>query len=303
MLKALKSVCSNCSAETIKTYARNIKRAYIIGGGDGDVPVSTTWVKKSLENIKEKPVGVRRHLSIAIVKFLKGVKGPKKLLETASEQMEEDAVKYKKKRGTNKWSTTEKAKRPVKGIKALTDAAKEMGTIVRRLIKHEDEPSLTTLYKYQAWLLLQLYTEVPLRNTWATFKLKDVDGANYLKTGRGKFKLYIRSHKNVKKTGVVELDLDRKTTMRIRKFLAYRKKVAPSNDALFNTLRGTPMSRGALSKFLHKTTKNLLGKGFGSRLIRVLAATAKAKEIEASSKLAENMLHSAEQQKTYVRKD
>ena len=299
----LKKVCKKCNATTIKTYEATIKRAYRLVKEDGEMPLNHKWVSAALEKIKKQELGKRRHLQIGMVKYLQALDSAPKLLERATKEMLESADAYKKQREKQQWSTSEMSKRPAKGLKALSDAAKEVGVQVRRMMRFEKEANLRTLYQYQAWLLLQLYADVPLRNTWATFELVDKKTNNFIRTGKGKFKLFVRQHKNSKKTGEAEIELNRRTTMRIRKFLNYRKKVNLKNDSLFVTLKGDPMTRGALSKFLHRTTKRLLGNGFGSRLIRVLSATENKEHIEKSAELANKMLHSTKQQRTYVRKD
>ena len=66
------------------------------------------------------------------------------------------------------------------------------------------------------------------------------------------------------------------------------------------------MTRSALGKALVRYTKSLTGKkGFGSRLIRILAATDKKDEIQAVAELSNKLLHSTsgKETKQYVRKD
>ena len=122
------------------------------------------------------------------------------------------------------------------------------------------------------------------------------------KRGKGNFELVLRAHKNVKKTGESRLKLSRAATMAVRKFIKYKNKIH-DKDYLFTNMKGGKLSKQSLSKMLHRVTADTIGKSFGSRMIRVLAATAKKAEIDAVEKLAKNMLHSTEQQKTYVRKD
>ena len=64
------------------------------------------------------------------------------------------------------------------------------------------------------------------------------------------------------------------------------------------------MSKGAMGKAVHRVTKELLGKAFGSRLIRVLAATELKPEIDKVAELGHKMLHSkgSKQTKQYTRK-
>ena len=181
----LKSVCKNCSAATIKNYKRGIIRLYKLTHTAEDVKLNHAWLNDTLiKKLKDVPLNKRRHLSIAAVKFLQAIKGPKKKLETFTELMIDDSVKYKEQRGTNQWSEKEKAKRPEKGMKDIKKGATELHTKVKRLIKNDKEPNMKTLFKYQAFILLKLYQELPLRNTYATLDLVDKKTNNYIKTGQ-----------------------------------------------------------------------------------------------------------------------
>ena len=298
----LKSVCKNCTTATIKTYVRGIKRLYALTHDTNEVKLDSKWLNDALlTKLKSLPLNVRRHLSIAAVKYAQAIKASDKVLEKFQKQMLDDALKYKQQRGKNEWSDKELAKKPKGGMKSIKKASGQILAKVKRLIENEKEPSLKTLFRYQTYLLLKLYFEVPLRNTFATFDLVDKKTNNYIKTGKGNFILIIRQHKNSKKTGSTEIKLSRAATMAVRKFLKYKSKVQDT-DFLFSNMKGQKLSKQSLSKMLHRTTTDFLGKSFGSRMIRILAATEKKDEIEAVQKLAKNMLHSVEQQKTYVRK-
>jgi hypothetical protein len=91
--------------------------------------------------------------------------------------------------------------------------------------------------------------------------------------------------------------------MALRKFLRYREKVV-DHDWFLSSKRGGRMTRAALGKALHRYTKQLTNKAFGSRLIRVLAATDKKDEISAVADLSHKMLHGegGKTTKEYVRK-
>ena len=299
----LKSVCKSCTKATIKTYARNIRRVYGLTHTSKEATLDSKWLNDTLlKKIKDLPLNVRRHLSIAAVKFAQAVKAPQKTIEKFTEQMLDDSLKYKQKRGKNEWSDKELAKKPKGGMKSIKKASTQILAKVKRLIENEKEPQLKTLFKYQAYLLLKLYLEVPLRNLFATLDLDDKKTNNYIKTGKGNSTLVIRHHKNSKKTGGTEIKLSRAATMAVRKFLKYKDKVHDKRFLLTN-MKGEKLSKQSLSKMLHRVTSDTLGKAFGSRMIRVLAATEKKDEIQQVQKLAKNMLHSVEQQATYVRKD
>lgn len=298
----LKTVCSKCTKDTIKTYERNVKRLYKLTHTNNEVSLNSKWVNDTLlKKLKDQPLNVRRHLSIAAVKFLKAIKAKEGLIKKYSEQMFSDANKYKANRSKNEWSEKELKNKPKGGMKDIKKATTEIMRKVRRIINNEDEPTLKTLYKYQAAILLKLYQEAPLRNLFATFDLDDKKSNNYIKTGKGNFVLFIRKHKNSKKTGDSEIKLSRASTMALRKFLKYKEKV---NDKsfLFTNMKGEKLSKQSLSKMLHRVTSDVLSKSFGSRMIRILKATESKDKIDEVHKLADNMLHSVEQQKQYVRK-
>ena len=215
--------------------------------------------------------------------------------------MKNYANKYKANRKKNEWSEKELKAKPKGGMKAIKKAGTEILRKVRRMIDNEEKPSLKTLYKYQAAVLLKLYLDAPLRNLYATFDLVDKKTNNYIKTGKGNFVFHIRQHKNSKKTGESEIKLTRASTMAVRKFLKYKEKVH-DKPFLFTNMKGEKLSKQSLSKMLHRVTSDTLGKSFGSRMIRILAATENKDKIAEVKKLADNMLHSVEQQAQYVRK-
>ena len=299
----LKKVCESCTTETIKTYTRNVKRAFRLTHENDEVSLNAKWVNDALlKKLKALPLNVRRHLSIATVKFLKAVKAKEVLLEKFTKQMIDDANKYKAQRKKNEWSEKELKHRPKGGMKDIKKASTEILRKVKRVIANEKEPSLKNLYKWQAGLLLKIYQEVPLRNLWATFDLVDKKTNNFIQTGKGNFVLNVRKHKNMKKTGRSTIKLSRAATMAIRKFIKYKKKVH-DKPFLFTNMKGEKLSKQSLSKMLHRVTADTMSVSFGSRMIRILAATAKKDEINVARSLAGKMLHSAEQQAQYVRKD
>ena len=302
-LKKLKSVCKKCSPASIAVYRRNILRLWRLVNKEGPIPLTGEWLKKStlLEKLKGTPLKTRRHLSVALVKAGQTYNSSKDLQETFSAQMYKDANAYQVERNKNKKSPTEEKKWPKHGIKSVKNAARDLMKRVRLLGK---EPSMKTLYRYQMALLLRLYSEIPFRNTFATFDLKKKDNNNYLDIPkRGKIRLIVRKHKSADKIGPKTVELSRGAAMFLRKFLKYRATVV-DNDYLLNTMQKKKMSRSALGKALHRVTGELLGKKFGSRLIRVLAATAERSTLLKAQELGNRMLHSSNSKQTleYSRK-
>ena len=154
------------------------------------------------------------------------------------------------------------------------------------------------------FLILKLFSEVPFRNLFPTFKLKKSDG-NYIdRPKKGNWVFVVNQHKTVKKQGPKEVKLSRANTMALRKFLAYREKVPEvEHDFLLSNKSGKKMSKATMGKAVHRVTKELLGKAFGSRLIRVLASTELKPEIDKVEELRKKMLHApgSKQTKQYTR--
>ena len=282
---------------------RNILRLWRLLDKDGPIPLSGDWLKKPalLEKLKATPLKTRRHLSVSLVKAGQAYNSSKELQERFSAQMYKDANAYQVERKKNKKSPTEEKKWPKHGIKSVKIAARDLMKRVRLL---GPEPSMKTLYRYQMALLLRLYSEIPFRNTFATFDLKKKENNNYVDIPkRGKIQLIVRKHKAADKIGPKTVSLSRGAAMFLRKFLKYRATVV-DNDFLLNTMKKTKMTRSALGKALHRVTGEMLGKKFGSRLIRVLAATAERSTLLKAQELSNKMLHAEGSKQTleYSRK-
>ena len=300
LLKKLKSVCEKCSPASIQVYLRNIKRLYKLISEDS-VPLTGSWLKKTklFEEYKKLPLKTRRHLSTSAVKACRMYKIS---ADKWSVNMYKDANLYERNRSKNKKSATETEKWPKKGFKSVKKAATEMMKRVRFLL--QKEPNMSTLYKYQMALVLRLFTELPVRNTFATLRLSKGNHNHIDIPKKGVAQFVFNEHKASKKIGPKTLSLSRGATTFLKKFLKYRAQVV-DNDFLLNNMKKGKMSRAALGKALHSTTGKLLGKKFGSRLIRVLAATAHKKELEVVQELGRKMLHSSGSKQTaqYSRKD
>ena len=142
-----------------------------------------------------------------------------------------------------------------------------------------------------------------MRNTFASFDLADTKNNNYVKNPyKGVITFIIRKHKAA--SGEKIIKPSRSVSLALRKYLKYRRLVADDKiKRVFLNQKGTALTKGALSKLLHRTTKEVCGKSLGSRMIRVMAVTEHAKEIQTAEELAHNMLHTSKTQKTYIRKE
>lgn len=300
-LTKLKKVCKKCSAASIAVYLRNVKRLYRLINKDAkEIPTSKAWLSnpKLFTAYKKLALKVRRHLSVAAVKSSQalGVKPEKWQVE-----MLKDAAEYERQRNKNELSPEERKKWPKQGVKSLRKASSEQLKRIRFLLK--EKPSLAILYKYQSYILLKMYSQVPFRNTFADFKIKDEKGVNYMKVPKkGSITLIVRDYKNIKQLGEKTVPLSRGLTTSLRKFLKYREQLV-EHDWVFSTQKGDKMSRPALGKLLHNVTKQILGVSFGSRIIRLLHATDNAAEIKRVAALSNSMLHTSRQTKQYIRKE
>ena len=301
-LEKLKKKCTNCTSGSIKVYMRNILRLYRLTG-EGDVPLTHAWLKKkeTFDKYLKMPLKTRRHLSVSAVKALQAYGQKDDKWEAA---MYKDASKYQVERNKNQKSDEEKALWPKKGYAVLKELSKDQWKRIKHILN--DKPTLSGLYKYQMFIVLKLFAEIPFRNTFSTLELEKNDNNNYIDLPtKGKAKFVVRKHKSSKQIGERIVELSRAATMALRKFLKYREKVV-EHKFFLTSKTGGKMTRSALGKALVRYTKSLTGKrGFGSRLIRILAATDKKDEIQAVAELSNKLLHSTsgKQTKQYVRKD
>ena len=266
--------------------------------GDGDIPLTDAWLnKKELMSKYEKlPLSKRRHLSLAAVKAAQAYSSKQ---EKWSVKMFRDQSEYTSERNKNERSETERKAWPKHGFAAIKKATREQRKRITHILK--EAPSLKNLYPYQIYMLFKLYSEIPFRNTFADLNLKDKTHNFVRIPKKGRIVFEMKHYKNAKQLGESDITLSRGATTQFRKFLKYRAELV-KHDWVFSGKSGGKLSRPALGKILHRATKTLLGKAFGSRLIRVLAATDSRKEIEAVAELSKKMLHTTKQTKQYTRK-
>ena len=296
-LAKLKKKCTRCTPQTIQVYIRNIKRLHNLIS-EGDIPETGGWLSsgKLLEKFKALNLTQRRPLSVAAVKAGQtyGSKG-----EKWDTMMYKAQSEYNAQRNKNIKSETEKDKWPKGGFASIKKAAVEQKRRLRHILK--SEPTLKGMYKYQFFIVLKLFTELPFRNTFADLQVEKAAG-NYLDIPKkGSIKIILTRYKNVKQLGPKEFKLNRSNTTQLRKFLKYREGLV-DHKFLLSTKNGKRMTKSAMGKALHLVTKDLLGKSFGSRIIRVLAATESKAEIEKVADLSSKMLHTTAQTKMYTRK-
>ena len=276
-IKKLSTKCKGCKKNTIQVYYRNILRLYKLNNEDEDIPLKSDWILKPalIKKYKNLKLGTRRHLSNSAVKFFQML-GKENLIWYKF--MMSDSQAYSLKRSKNEKSETESSKWLKDGWKGIRKASSEY---LRREKVHifGGEKSMSKLYKYQIYIVLRLFSEVPFRNGFADLELKD-NKKNYINVPKkGSIKFIMRNFKNSEQLGEKEITLSRGLTTQVRKFLKYRADVV-DNDYFLNTMQKTKMSRSALGKMVIRSTKKLLNKKIGSRMIRILAASSNKEEIE-----------------------
>jgi hypothetical protein len=297
-LGKLKKNCTRCTPQTIKVYIRNIKRMHALISDEEGIPETGGWLNstKLFEKFKKLPLNQRRPLSVAAVKAGKTYKTNLQKWETLMYKAQSE---YNSQRNKNLKSETEKKKWPKGGFTSIKKAALEQKRRLRHILK--SEPTLKGMYKYQFFIVLKLFTELPFRNTFADLEVEKGTG-NYLDIPKkGSIKIILTKYKNVKQLGPKEFTLNRSNTTQLRKFLKYREGLV-DHKFLLSTKNGKRMTKSAMGKGLHKVTMDLLGKSFGSRIIRVLAATESKADIDKITDLSNKMLHTTAQTKQYTRK-
>jgi hypothetical protein len=296
----LKKVSPNVKPGSLRLYLQNIRRLYRLGGGEGELPETGTWLGKDAvwAKLRKIPVNVRRHLSLAGLKAAYATKVNEKLTKKWYGQMVRDSSAYQTTRSQNKATDAEKKLLPKGGISALKKAAKDLKKRLRFVLGVE--PTLKGLYKYQWYIALKLFTEVPFRNTFATIVMGGEKG-NVLVTPRsGNFKFVMREYKNSDRLGERTVPLSRANSMALRKFLKYRDGLV-THKHLFTGIQGKPMTRAGFGKALQKSYETVLGARLGSRIIRIIHANAEKEVIERASALSNKMLHSEKQTPQYVK--
>jgi hypothetical protein len=288
----LKKACPHCKADSIKKYKRDIKRLYKLNHS-GDLPETGTWVnsKKTIDSYSALPLNIRRALSVAGVKAAQAYSISK---EKWSSLMFQDVVDYKKKRSKQRLSDKEKEKIPAGGFKAL----KKISTEFKRSIKHLLETNtLKALYAYTQYIIIRFYSEVAFRNDLATVEIET--GKNKLSKKKGIFTIFMTQFKASEKIGNVDVKLSRALSNALTKYLKFRAKFELTHKYLLVNSSGGKMSKKQLGLVLNQLTKKYLGKGFGTRIIRILKARDESKILERAKKVANDMLHSLAQSQSY----
>ena len=173
-LAKLKSKCKRCSPASIQVYFRNVKRLHKLIS-DEDIPATGAWLSKKqlFDKFAKLPLSQRRALSVAGVKAMQSYG---KDVEKWTSLMYKAQNEYVEGREKNEKTDVEKKKWPKGGYAAIGKGATEMKRRIRHVLK--DEPSLPGLYKYQLFIILKLFADLPFRNTFADMRIREDSAGN-----------------------------------------------------------------------------------------------------------------------------
>ena len=291
----LKKACKNCKPQTIKKYARDILRLSKLINLE-KIPDKPAWLKseKLFKKYKALPLNKRRALSVAAVKAYQayGVKNDKWLKAMVS-----DVNAYKGERKKQKLTDAEKSKLPEQGFKAL----KKISTEFKRSIKTDiARGGSKGLYLYSQYVIIRFYSEVAFRNDLATVQINE--GENKLSKKKGKYNIEMTNFKASDKLGKITVELSKALTTVLTRYIKYRAKFNLDHSYLLVGVKGKRLSKKGLGNILNQLTKRYLGKGFGTRIIRIMKARSENVTIEKAKKIASDMLHTLEQSQQYNKK-
>ena len=266
--------------------------------GHEKIPEAGGWLKseKLFGIYKKMPLSSRRALSVAAVKASQAYGQPPGAWYKA---MVSDVALYKKQRGKQLKSEDEKKKWPTGGFAALRKVATEFKRSIKNSISAS---SLPGLYAYSQYIILRFYSEVAFRNDLATVRIGRGKDGNRLTKEKGIYTIVMREFKASDKIGVVTVKLSKALSKAIDQYVKYRGKLSLDHDRLLVNSKGGALSKKGLGQILNKLTRKYLGKGFGTRMIRVLKVTSEKDALDKAAKLAHDMLHSIDTSQTYARK-
>ena len=301
---ALKKFCKTCKPTTIASYARNIRRLSKIAGND-EVPSTKGWLagdkgKALIKKIeKDLPLSAARHLYPAGSQAFRMYGGDRSSLWVI--KMNEASNRYSDQRQKQQKSSKEVSNWPRDGYRSLAKAAQIIKRKISGLLTKKEYTN-EQAYEVQKYIILLLFSHHAFRLQVASLYLKSSETENTLLRPRGsrKYVVTLRTHKTDKSMGILKVPLNLAVSKALTKYVP---KI-PSKHGYFLSLRnGNKMSQSSLSKLLIRLTTATLGKKIGVRLTRVLKTTQHAKKIKAAEELQNELGHSAQTQRTYVRKE
>ena len=275
-----------------RTYWANIRRLYKLSGGEGELPKTHAWLKKSplIAKVRKEKLNTQKLLGAAAVKIAQvyGVEVPNwsKLMESAS-------TNYDKERNKGKATVREKTLMPKGGFEAVRKAAAKL----RNQLPAKTE-SLRDLMQVQDAWLLSFYSKHTPR---LIYDVEIGRGANKIVPAGKGFRIVLGRHKTSKSMGPSVIKLDKSLAPLTKRMIENSKRLTKHNR-LLSAPRGGVMTQSGLSRRLSKITSKALGRGFGTQILRVLRANSQSTDMKKVREYLNEMGHSLNQEKKYVAK-
>mgnify|MGYP000742957852 CR=1 FL=1 len=148
---------------------------------------------------------------------------------------------------------------------------------------------------------LRLFLELPFRNDFVTFKLKNYNSKkdNYIILGK-QATFVVNQYKNSDLLGPRKVEISKSLTTALKQFLKYRSKIV-KHDYLLTDMKNNPMKKASFGKSIQKIMETLTSKRIGSRIFRIMHANENKDVIRKASELTEKMLHTSTQTKQYIK--
>jgi hypothetical protein len=279
------------SEGSVKTYVNCLKNLFssVFPKTDFNHKLFFADYKKVLEYLNNVKYNVRKTILSALVVISKGEKD--KVVEAYRNQMLEDAEKY---------NTLEKQNKMSDSMKDNWISWDEVLSILNKLknqvywIFKEDKPTKEQLLDLQKYVILMCYTQIPPRRSqdFILMKVKNYDEKkdNYYRKGT----FHFNNYKTAKFYGLQTVKVPKSLELLLTKWI----KMNPKSEYLFFDYYDKALTASQMSKILNSIFK----KNISVNILRHSYITAKAgPEIKKLEEIAEDMGHSTNEQKLYVK--
>lgn len=176
----------------------------------------------------------------------------------------------------------------------------------KNIIHEKYNNNTISLMQMQSYILLMLHLEqAAVRNDYYTILLFDYDKDkdNYLTCEDGKYTFVFNTYKTSKYLGKIEMQIKEPVLEDLLLLVNYRKSIICKY--LITNVKNEPIDSSRYSKLLMDYTEKLTGKRIGSSMIRKIYVSWMRRgemECEESEKMAREMMHSEDIQRSLYRK-
>lgn len=294
IIKALKKNRPNLSDSSINSYLTSLRKIYRDTRSVGDelsVDYFINNADKILAHIHDLKNTTRKTKLASLVVICGSHSVCKKyrdpMMEDIKEINEETKQNTRNEREANNWISQEE-------VDAIYNQYEKFIKPIATKIRKGEELDKKELFAFQNFITLALYVLNPPRRIqdYILFKIKNIDTKtdNYLKGNKFIFNKYKTSTIH----GCQEVDVH----PMLLKYLKLWLKVNPTDYLLFDT-RMTSLSQPQLTQRLN----NIFGRRVSVNMLRHIIITEEHGEnIEQIHKLAHDMGHNVNTQKTYIKK-